>query len=94
MITLRLGDLFYDQPCVLTSVSVSIPDDTNWESLRSNDYYYNSSPTNRIDMQGTKSRQLPMKVDVSVQLKMLEKRQALGSDAHYGNSDGTKNWIL
>lgn len=93
MITLRLGDLFYDQPCVISSVGVNVPDDTNWESLRSDEYYYDSSPTNRIKISGTKSRQLPMKVDVSVQLKLMEKRQALGSDGHYGNSDGT-NWKL
>ena len=93
MITLRLGDLFYDQPCVISSVGVNVPDDTNWESLRSDDYSYRSSPTNRIEISGTKSRQLPMKVDVQVQLKLMEKRQALGSDGHYGNSDGT-NWKL
>ena len=93
MITLRLGDLFYDQPCVISSVGVNVPDDTNWESLRSDDYSYRSSPTNRIKISGTKSRQLPMKVDVQVQLKLMEKRQALGSDGHYGNSDGT-NWKL
>jgi hypothetical protein len=93
MVTLRLGDLFYDQPCVISSVGINIPDDTNWESLRSEDYYYDSSPTNRIKIDGTKSRQLPMKVDVQVQLKMLEKRQALGSDGHYGDSNG-KDWKL
>jgi hypothetical protein len=41
-----------------------------------------------------------MKVDVGVQLKLMEKRQALGSDAHYGNAsystDGkeTGRWLL
>jgi hypothetical protein len=67
-------------------VGVNIPDDTNWESLRSDNYYYDSSSTNRIDIEETKSRQLPMKVDVSVQLKLMEKRRALGSDLHYGNA--------
>jgi hypothetical protein len=28
-----------------------------------------------------------MRVDISVALKLMEKRQALGSDAHYGNVD-------
>jgi len=100
MITFRLGDLFYDQPAVMQSVSVTIPDDTNWESLRSKDYSYIASPTKTIIIDGVKSRQLPMKVDVSVQLKLMEKRQALGSDAHYGNAsygtDGTETerWLL
>jgi len=87
MVTLRLGDLFNDQPCVISSVSISIPDDTNWETLRTNEYSYDSSPSKNIKYDSNvKSRQLPMKVDVSVQLKMLEKRQALGSDGHYGKS--------
>lgn len=100
MITFRLGDLFYDQPAVMQSVSVTIPDDTNWESLRAEDYSYIASPTKTIIIDGVKSRQLPMKVDVSVQLKLMEKRQALGSDAHYGNAsygtDGTETgrWLL
>lgn len=100
MITFRLGDLFYDQPAVMQSVSVTIPDDTNWESLRAEDYSYIASPTKTIIIDGVKSRQLPMKVDVGVQLKLMEKRQALGSDAHYGNAsygtDGTETgrWLL
>jgi len=99
MVTLRLGDLFYDQPCVVSNVGVNIPDDTNWESLRGEEYSYIASPTTTINI-GTKSRQLPMKVDVSISLKLMEKRQALGSDAHYGNAsynaDGTvnKRWLL
>jgi hypothetical protein len=100
MITFRLGDLFYDQPAVMQSVSVTIPDDTNWESLRSDDYSYMFGPNKSINLKNVKSRQLPMKVDVSVQLKLMEKRQALGSDAHYGNAsystDGkeTERWLL
>jgi hypothetical protein len=100
MITFRLGDLFYDQPAVMQSVSVTIPDDTNWESLRAEDYSYTFGPTKTINIKGVKSRQLPMKVDVSVQLKLMEKRQALGSDAHYGNASygtgGTETgrWLL
>lgn len=100
MVTLRLGDLFYDQPCVVSNVGVNIPDDTNWETLRSEDYSYIASPTKTININGVKSRQLPMKVDVSIALKLMEKRQALGSDAHYGNAsynaDGkeTGRWLL
>jgi hypothetical protein len=87
MVTLRLGDLFYDQPCVISSVGINIPDDTNWESYRGNSYFYQSSPEHSILDTNAESRQLPMRVDISVALKLMEKRQALGSDAHYGNVD-------
>ena len=86
MINFRVGDMYVDQPAVLSSVSINIPDDSNWESLRSDDYFYYSSPTNKIKYQGenVKSRQLPLKVDVSVSMKLLEKKQSLGSDYHFG----------
>lgn len=100
MVTFRLGDMFYDQPCVIGSVSVSIPDDTNWESFRGNDYEYAANPNNILKLKGVKSRQLPMKIDVTVGLKMLEKKQSLGKDLHYGNSKydssgtETSRWVL
>ena len=83
MVTFRIGDMFVDQPAVISSVSITIPDDTNWETLRSDN-----------NETGTKSRQLPLKVDVSVSLKLLEKRQSLGSDAHYGKINGKEHWAL
>ena len=83
MVTFRIGDMFVDQPAVIQSVSVTIPDDTNWETLRSSN-----------NETGPKSRQLPLKVDVSVSLKLLEKRQSLGSDAHYGKINSKEHWAL
>jgi hypothetical protein len=88
MVTFRIGDMFVDQPAVIQSVSVTIPDDTNWETLRSgNNGTGNNDPS-------AKSRQLPLKVDVSVSLKLMEKRQSLGSDAHYGKINGKEHWAL
>lgn len=46
MITLRIGDLFVDQPCIISNCSVSIPQETNWETLRSDsNYSYEYSAT-------------------------------------------------
>jgi hypothetical protein len=100
MTTFRLGDMYVDQPCILSSVGVNISDDANWESLRSDDYYYTSSPSNTINLEGTKSRQLPLQVDVSVTLKILEKALSLGQNAHFGKTEydfsgnETKRWVL
>jgi hypothetical protein len=69
MLTLRLGDMYYDQPCVLNGVGITIPDDATWELNRSNE--------NGL-------RQLPRKVDVNVTLKMLEKKLSIVSDDHFG----------
>jgi hypothetical protein len=95
MVTLTMGDLYVDQPCVLSSVSVNIPDDSLWESQRDDDYSYMANGIKTIELKKTKTRQLPTIVDVSVNIKMLEKRLSLGSDAHFGKSDGQGNrWML
>jgi len=95
MVTLTMGDLYVDQPCVLSSVSINVPDDSLWESLRADDYEYVYGKDKKISMSKVKSRQLPTIVDVSVNIKMLEKRLSLGSDAHFGRSDVQGNrWIL
>lgn len=85
MVTLRLGDLFYDQPCVISSVGVNIPDDTNWETLRSDgSYSYLFGPNSAIKVNDVNSRQLPLKADISISLKVLEKERAETSSDHYG----------
>lgn len=100
MTTFRLGDMYVDQPCILNSVGISVSDEANWESLRDDDYKYVSSPTNTFKMSGVKSRQLPLQVEVSVTLKILEKALSLGSNAHFGDTtydaNGTEinRWIL
>lgn len=99
MTTFRLGDMFVDQPAVISSVSVTIPDDATWETLRDDEYSYVASPTTAINIDAP-ARQLPLKVDVSVALKLMEKQRALGSDAHYGKTSydtsgaETGRWLL
>lgn len=101
MTTFRLGDMYVDQPCIIQSVGVNVSDEANWESLRSDNYFYAYSGKNpMLQEDGVKARQLPLQVDVSVTLKMLEKAISLGSSAHYGKTiyddDGneTKRWML
>jgi hypothetical protein len=85
MITIRVGDLFVDQPCVISSIGTTIPDDANWESYRTNnDYKYSYDAAKAPIKVATKTRQLPTKVDISLTLKMLEKERSEGFKDHYG----------
>jgi hypothetical protein len=77
MVTIRLGDLYYDQPCVISSISVNIPEDTNWESYRGEDYEYLFGPNSAITVAGVNSRQLPLKADISMTMKLMEKSQSM-----------------
>lgn len=85
MIKFRVGDMFVDQPAVIVSVTTTIPEDSNWESLRSDSYSYTPGPNVMMrPEENAATRQLPLKVDISVNLKILESNKALGSDSHYG----------
>lgn len=86
MITFRIGDLYVEQPGVLTSVNVSIPEEATWETLRDDDYkyVYGSTDDKVLLRQGSKSRQLPNMVDVSVQLNIIERKQSITNENHFG----------
>lgn len=92
MINFRIGDLYVDQPAVLIGVSTTIPDDATWETLRKNDYeyYYGNSEDKVIKERGI-SRQLPNIIDISVQLKLMEKQRAITSGYHFGPQEGWEN---
>jgi hypothetical protein len=96
MVTFRVGDLFVDQPAVIGSVNISIPDEVNWESYRGDSYKYLHGVNKMITRDDVKSRQLPLQADVSMDLRLLEKKQALVSNPHYGigDPDTGEHWKL
>lgn len=90
MIEFRIGDLYVDQPGVLNSVSVTVPDDAHWEMLRSDDYKYVfgiNGISNVVELDA-KSRQLPTIVDISVNVRMLEKEQPQTGKYNFGPATG------
>lgn len=91
MIDFRIGDLYVDQPGVIRSISVSIPDDASWETLRADTYKYINGiqgQHNVIEKDNIKSRQLPNMVDVTMQISLLEKDVSIINGQHYGPIDG------
>jgi hypothetical protein len=86
MVTLTMGDLYADQPAVLTSVGVSIPDDSLWETFRGNGEEYNIDIGKDYYDSETKSLQLPTKVDISIGMNLMEKSRSLASDDHYNTT--------
>jgi hypothetical protein len=86
MIEFRIGDLYVDQPGILRSVNVSIPEESQWETLRDDNYKYRygAGEPEYIGKPRAKSRQLPTIIDVSVQISMLEKARPLTENYHFG----------
>ena len=71
----NLGDMYKDQPCVMTSVSLSIPQEASWEltpdGKTKNEYdFLNKTIVKSDQLVG----QYPDMVQVSLSFKLLEKR--------------------
>jgi hypothetical protein len=87
MIEFRIGDLYVDQPAIIRSLSVSVPEDAHWETLRSDTYKYIYG-VNKTLTKDAQSRQLPTIIDITVQLTLMEKEQSITNAYHFGPIDG------
>lgn len=89
LIKIRIGDLFTDQPGVITSFGLTIPDDASWETVRvgttekGEKYTYLENTHQEIGIENVVSRQLPTKVDISVSMRLLEKKRSMTKNALY-----------
>jgi hypothetical protein len=92
MIEFRIGDMYVDQPAILRSVSITIPEDAVWETIQSNEYQYIYG-VDKILKKDAYSRQLPTIIDVSVQLSMIEKEKSIVGGNYFGPSEGWENII-
>lgn len=90
MIEFTIGDLYSNQPGLITSIGFSVPDDAAWETLNekyaeSNDWTYLN---NVIKWVGSKNKyaQLPRTVDFSVSMNLLEKEKPIVGGAQFGSA--------
>jgi len=87
MIYLNIGDMYRDQPVVLTTVGISIPDDASWETLNEDNssewsYLANYIKSNNNAVYG----QLPRTIDINVSMNLLEKEQPIVGGANFGHA--------
>lgn len=95
MIEFRIGDLYVDQPAILKSVGTSVPDDAHWETLRDDSYeYIYGQSEDKVIRKDAYSRQLPMMVDISIQLSMLERTKSITTGNHFGPLVGWENTLI
>lgn len=89
MVMLTIGDLYKNQPLVIGSAGITIPDTALWETLNDK-----NSPegwsylTNYIKAPsiGKMYGQLPRTVDISINAYVLEKERAIVGAAHFGHA--------
>ena len=95
MVMITVGDLYKNQPIVLGSVGLSIPDTALWETLNEENSTEWSYLANYIKSPnvGKLYGQLPKTVDISVSCYVLEKERAIAGAAHFGHAPHTENYI-
>lgn len=88
MVTFRLGDMYVDQPCVLKSIGVIIPDDAQWETQRGSGQAYSYlNGVGGLNFSGYSSDtmyQLPTKVDITINMSIMEKQRSITKADHFG----------
>ena len=89
LVKLTIGDMYKDQPIVISNMTLTVPDNATWETLpqETDIYNYNS---NLITRTGDKIAQMPMEADLTVDCYLIEinKPKTL-STTNFGWSDTT-----
>jgi hypothetical protein len=90
MIKFTIGDLYVDQPGLITSIGFSVPDDAAWETL--DETYASKKPwvylNNVIQWTGSENKyaQLPRTIDFSVSMNLLEKEKPIVGGSQFGSA--------
>lgn len=104
MFFLTVGDMYKDQPVLIQSITVTIPDDAAWETLNednSGDWSYLVNYIKAVNSYGSLAKvpfaQVPREVDLGFSLILLEKERAIIGGANFGHAprltDSNRNWL-
>jgi hypothetical protein len=94
MVMLTVGDLYKNQPIILGSAGITIPDTALWETLNehnSTEWSYLADYIKAPTL-GKMYGQLPKTVDVSVNCYLLEKERAIAGSANFGHAPHTERY--
>jgi hypothetical protein len=95
MFMINIGDLYKYQPCVITSIGVSIPEDAVWETLNeenSREWSYLNGMIKSPAI-GKKYAQFPKEAEINITCNLLEKERPIVGGANFGHSPHTPEYI-
>jgi hypothetical protein len=92
MVMITIGDLYKNQPVVIGSAGLTVPDTALWETLNTDNSEEWSYLANYIKSPnvGKLYGQLPKTVSISVNCYILEKERAIVGAAHFGHAPHTE----
>jgi hypothetical protein len=93
MVMLTLGDMYKDQPILIQSLGLTVPEEASWETMNE----YNSQEwaylANYLKTKGgVNYGQLPREVEINVGVVLLEKERAIVGGAHFGHAPRSEDW--
>ena len=86
-IKFTIGDIYKNQPAVIKSVGIAIPDNTSWELLseeKEEDWTYLNGKIKWEKSKG-KYAQFPRECELNVQMDLLEKERPVVGGSQFGN---------
>jgi hypothetical protein len=87
LIKFNIGDMYKNQPAVITQIGITIPDDASWEVLPENTNSDWSALGGRIKWENSKNKyaQFPNQCEITVNMNLLEKELSHTGGSNYGD---------
>tara|TARA_Y100001933_G_scaffold92130_1_gene92999 strand:- start:1625 stop:3640 length:2016 start_codon:yes stop_codon:yes gene_type:complete len=91
LVKFNLGDIYRNQPAIITSVAVNLPNEGQWE-LTNNSHtgkhqkYDYLNETIKREKEGLRTAKYPTQCELSVSMTFLEKRLPETTNRHFGDS--------
>ena len=92
MFFLTLGDFYRDQPILIQSVVITVPDEASWETQNEDNSGAWDYMAGLIKAPGIKFGQVPRDVELGFTVTLLEKERAVVGGANFGNAPRTEDF--
>jgi hypothetical protein len=92
MFFLTLGDFYRDQPILIQSIVITVPDDAAWETQNEDNSGTWDYMAGLITAPGAKFGQVPRDVELGFTVTLLEKERAVVGGANFGNAPRTEDF--
>ena len=94
MIMLTIGDMYKQQPIMINTISIVIPEDAIWETINDQNsdewsYLANHIKSSKV---GKKYGQFPRSATISISCHLLEKEKAIMGAANFGHAPHTDEY--
>ena len=95
MFMLTLGDLYKDQPILIQSVTLTVPDDAAWETYNEENVGAGNwgYMANLISAPKAKFGQVPREIELGFTTILLEKERAVVGGANFGHAPRTEEFM-